>query len=265
MDRNCAKASTARSISGRVFQYIGSVLFIGAVAVTESCTTRTSETAGASFGNQAKLDPDPIATSTLDGINFEETFIDSLEIGKAGVNTVILNQVRTTDSVYVQLSFLSKKEGTLVEQNKSNWPKDPLSGFHPKIVDFNNDGYKDVTFVSATAARGANEIRRLFIYDPSKDRLRCITNAMDYPNLRYNPKLKCIDGFRVYGGSSTDFLRLQGDSLFMFATVDLYEGLTVTTFDADRTGQVIYRDTTYEGGYIRFDNYSPLEILEEDW
>jgi hypothetical protein len=133
------------------------------------------------------------------------------------------------------------------------------------LADFNNDGHKDVTFVSSTAARGANEIRRLFIYDAMNDSLKFITNSMDYPNLRYNPKLDCVDGFRVYGGSSTDFLRLQGDSLFMFATVDLYEGVVVTTYDADPQGRVIHQDATFEGGYIRFDNYSPLQVLEGDW
>jgi len=151
-----------------------------------------------------------------------------------------------------------------VVRNNSTWLKDGISGLQAELADFNNDGYKDVTFVSATAAMGANEIRRLFIYDAVSDSLKFIRNSMDYPNLRYNPKLDCIDGFRVYGGSSTDFLRLQGDSLFMFATVALYEGVVVTTFGADPQGKVVHQDPTYEGGCIRFNNYSPLQVLEGD-
>jgi hypothetical protein len=265
MNRNEAVAPRARNVPWRVFRLIGAVLAAGSVVASVSCTSGTSKTASASSGAQVAPNPGPATTSPRSQVNTEETFIDSLELGRAGTNAVVLNQVRTSDSVYVRLLFLSKGKGRFVERNNSNWLKDGLSGLHAEVEDFNNDGYKDLTFVSSTAARGANEVRRLFIYDPLSDQLKFITNSMNYPNLRYNPKLKCIDGFRVYGGSSTDFLRLQGDSLFMFATVDLDEGVVVTTYDADQKGRVIHRDTTYEGGYIRFGNYSPLEVLEGIW
>lgn len=222
------------------------------VPSTEPATFATEDTAAEH--TSASIDP-----------YHDEEFVDSLRVGRAGINSIRLEQVRTTDSVFVRLVFRSKKTGTWVERNNSTWLKDGLSGLHAELTDFNNDGHLDVTFVSATAARGANEIRRLFIYDAVSDSLNFITNSMYYPNLRYNPKLDCIDGFRVYGGSSTDFLRLQGDSLFMFATVDLFEGITVTSFDADPQGKIIHQDPTYEGGYIRFSDYSPLQVLEGDW
>ncbi len=51
-----------------------------------------------------------------------------------------------------------------------------------QLEDFNNDGIKDMTYVSAVAARGANEVRRLFIYDKKRDELVYIKNSEDYPN-----------------------------------------------------------------------------------
>jgi hypothetical protein len=53
------------------------------------------------------------------------------------------------------------------------------------LADFNNDGFKDVTYMSAEAARGANEIRRLFMYNREKDQLVYIKNSDQYPNLEY--------------------------------------------------------------------------------
>lgn len=238
---------------------------ISCLVVATACNTQPSKQKGSGSDSSATADLVPGSTSVSIDHYLSEEFVDSLKIGRSGLNSVLLQQVRTTDSVYVRLVFRSKEKGAWVDRNNSTWLKDGLSGLQAELADFNNDGYKDVTFVSATAARGANEVRRLFTYDPLSDQLRFITNSMNYPNLRYNPQLRCIDGFRVYGGSSTDFLRLQGDSLFMFATVDLDEGVEVTTFDNDPAGRVIHRDTTYEGGYIRFGNYSPLEVLEGDW
>lgn len=89
-----------------------------------------------------------------------------------------------------------------------------------EISDFNNDGFKDITFISGQAARGANEIRTLLIYDSTKDELVHIKNSADFPNLAYNKKLNCIDAWAVHGTTTTIFLRLQGDMLREFASVD---------------------------------------------
>jgi len=264
---NCNDAAVrpVRNMLCRVPSSISAAILSGAVLAAVSCTSETPGIAASSRGTHIAPNQEPRATSPYEQIDTVEIFIDSTEFGRAGFNALVISQIRTSDSVYVHLLFLSKKNGTFEERSSSYWLKDGLSGLHAEVADFNNDGYKDLTFVSATAARGANEVRRLFIYDPASDELKFISNSMNYPNLRYNPKLRCIDGFRVYAGSSTDFLRLQGDSLFMFATVALMEGVVVTTFDADKQGRVIHQDATYEGGYIRFENFSPLEVLEGDW
>ncbi|MGQ0540793.1 MAG: XAC2610-related protein [Blastocatellia bacterium] len=94
-----------------------------------------------------------------------------------------------------------------------------LAGADPKIEDFNNDGLKDITFRSNTAARGSNDVRTLLIYDKTNDVLVHVKNSEDYPNLAYNKALKCIDSWMVHGASTTVFLRLEGDLLKEFASV----------------------------------------------
>ena len=132
-------------------------------------------------------------------------------------------------------------------------------GFEPNISDFNNDNFNDITIISGTAARGANEIRRLFIYDNQKQELISIVNSPDYPNMLYNKELDCIDAFLVYGGCSTVFLNIDGDSLKRFASVELFDGLTVSTYDRKGKEKIIMTDKTNKAGYIRYKNFRPLK------
>jgi len=140
----------------------------------------------------------------------EETFIDSLHIGRKTFNKIMLSKYRPDDSIYVIISFFSRQNKKWILKNKFRFEKDALSGCDPKISDFNNDGLNDFTYVSDVATRGANEVRRLFIYDRVHDRLIYIQNAEDYPNMLYNKDLNCIDAFLVYGGCMTVFLKIHG-------------------------------------------------------
>ena len=132
-------------------------------------------------------------------------------------------------------------------------------GFDPNISDFNNDNFNDITFISGTAARGANEVRRLFIYENQEQKLISMVNSQDYPNMLYNKELDCIDAFLVYGGCSTVFLNIQGDSLKEFASVELNDGLTVSTYDKNGKENIILTDKTNKAGCIRYKNFRPLK------
>ena len=206
----------------------------------------------------------PVTPSLIYGtMQPEEFFVDSVNIGKAGLNKVELSKYRTTDCNYVIIKFYSKRGGKWRLQNKFELDKDGVISCDPKISDFNNDKLNDFTYVSALAARGANQIRRLFIYDKTKDQLIYIKNSDEYPNLLYNKELNCIDAFLVYGGCSTVFLKLQGDKLKEFASVELYEGLTVTTYDSKGKERIIYRNRKVKETYIRYKNYRPLKEYED--
>ena len=100
-----------------------------------------------------------------------DTFIDSLNIGEKGKCKIELIKHRVYDDIYVIIKFYIKGSNSIKDpetwmvQNNYCYETTTLMGFEPNISDFNNDSFNDITFISGTAARGANEIRRLFIYD----------------------------------------------------------------------------------------------------
>lgn len=133
-----------------------------------------------------------------------------------------------------------------------------LADADPKIEDFNNDGSKDITFVSNTAARGANEVRTLLIYDKLNDVLVHIKNSEEYPNLAYNKTLHCIDAWMFHGATTTVFLKLEGDRLRELASVDTGAERVVTLTDRDGNTRVIRREKMLEADiYTRYRTYNP--------
>lgn len=198
-----------------------------------------------------------------DTAKLEEFYVDSLNIGRKKSNKIELSGYRTGDSSWVTIKFFSKSNG-------KNWTLRQTFGFEKndimscdmKLSDFNNDGLKDMTYISAVAARGANEIRRLFIYDKIKDKLVYMKNSEDYPNMLYNKTLNCIDAFLVYGGSSTVFLRIKGDILVEFASVELDNDLRVYETDNKGARKLIRQDTSTNMYFVRFKNYKPLTPSE---
>ena len=130
--------------------------------------------------------------------------------------------------------------------------------FEPNIADFNNDKFNDITFISATAVRGSNEVRRLFIYNNQKQELVSIVNSHDYPNMLYNNKLNCIDAFMIHGSATTVFAKLSGDSLKTFATVQNSEEYhTINLIDKNGNERTLYKVKS-KGVFIRHKSFKPL-------
>jgi hypothetical protein len=194
-----------------------------------------------------------------------ETFVDSLNIGEKGKCKVELIKHRVYDDNFVIIKFYikgrytTKSPETWMNTNTYCYETNAMMGFEPNISDFNNDNFNDITFISGSAARGANEVRRLLIYDSHNRELISLVNSQYYPNMLYNKELDCIDAFLVYGGCSTVFLQIAGDSLKKFASVELFDGLTVTTYDKNGKEKIILTDKTNEAGYIRYRNFNPLK------
>lgn len=199
----------------------------------------------------------------FDSPELKEHFVDSSNIGRKKLNKIELSLHNIEDSDYVIIKFYSKANSKSWKLKQTfSFEKDGITSLDTKLSDFNNDGFKDMTYISAVAARGANEVRRLFIYDKTKDELIFMKNSEDYPNMLYNKELKCIDAFLVYGGSSTIFLKIKGDSLKEFAGVDLDNSLTVYTVDKNGKQKIIRKDKTTEWYYVRFKNYNPLILYD---
>lgn len=194
-----------------------------------------------------------------------ETFTDSTQIGLKGKSKVDLIKHRVFDHSYVIARFYTRGVNGWIRQNLYLYECDALMDLQPQIGDFNNDGLNDITFISGTAARGANEVRRLFLYDREGDQLISIVNAQDFPNMQYNEELDCIDAFLITGGATTVFARIERDSLIEFASVSC-DGSGRTVYERDRQGRehILREDLiNSQDVYTRYKNYNPLKVYPE--
>jgi len=201
--------------------------------------------------------------------NILEIFVDSLNIGEKGSCKVELIKYRVYDDNFVLIKFYTKGRYTTktpeiwTRSNTYCYETNALMSFEPNISDFNNDHFNDITFISGTAARGANEVRRLFIYDSQNRELISIVNSQDYPNILYNKDLDCIDAFMIHGASTTVFAKLSGDSLKTFATVQNSEEFhTVNLIDKNGNDRELYKVKS-NGVDIRHKNFRPLVEYDE--
>ncbi len=190
-----------------------------------------------------------------------ETFIDSTNIGEKGKCKIELIKHRVFDDNYVIIKFYRRGHKDWYIQNTYYYETNALMDFDPNIADFNNDRFNDITFISGEAARGSNELRRLLIYDNKKYELISIVNSQDYPNMLYNNELDCIDAFLIYGGCSTVFARIKGDSLIEFASVNNCSERTIYEIDKFGKEKLLSKDSIInsEDIFLRYKNYKPLK------
>lgn len=191
-----------------------------------------------------------------------ERFVDSTRIGEKGSSKIEIIKHRVFDDIYVIVKFYNKWNTKWELKNTYLYECNVLfSDLDPNISDFNNDQFNDITFISATAARLSNEVRRLFIYDKEKQELISIVNSEEFPNMSYNKELDCIDAFLVHGGSTTLFANIKKDSLKEFAGVDNSNYRMVFTIDDKGEITYIKKDTiiNLEEVYIRYKNYKTLK------
>lgn len=198
-----------------------------------------------------------------------EFFTDDSKVGLPHRNKIEVSNFKKSDgnisdgniAVIKFYSLNANKQWKL--KQTFEFKKDQLHDCDPKLEDFNNDGFKDMTYVSAVAARGANEVRRLFIYDKTKDELIYIKNSENYPNMLYNKELDCIDAWLFHGGSSTIFLKIDGDSLKEFASVHNDVNRTIYLIDKNGKEKPLRRDKIKEEDiYVRYKNFNPPEPYE---
>lgn len=197
----------------------------------------------------------------------EEEFLDSTRIGVAGIYKIDFKKFRTEDSVYVVIKFYEKENSNWNLKQNLQLTKDGVLGCEIEIADFNNDKLNDFTFKSAVAARGANEIRTLLIFNKELGELIPIKNSEEFPNLRYNKDLDCIDAFRVYSGCQSVFAKIENDSLIEFASVEIFDNRIKVDIIDEKGNTRTIRDEKYgsKETYKRFKNYSPLAEYEGEY
>ena len=232
-----------------MFKYVLTFLFLSLVCCTGSAST-------VAVNREA-----PLRNGEL-----VERFSNDSAIGRAGENRVEIDVIkndgedatwRPNNTAVVRFFFMSASKEWQLKQT-FEIEDHALAEMQAEVADFNNDGFKDITFVSNQAARGANEVRTLLIYDTVYDKLIHIRNSESYPNLYYNKTLDCIDSWMFHGATTTVFLRLEGDQLKEFASVNTGAELVVTVIDSDGKAREIRREKMNEEDvYTRYQNFDP--------
>lgn len=217
--------------------------------------------------------PGPISTAETEPIIVEPTPREVLEshsnrsiVGTPGRNKIEIEVVKNgawrgyhpTNLGLVRFYSL-RRDGEWELRQTFAIDDDAIEGADPKYEDFNNDGLRDTTFISGQAARGANVRRTLLIYDKTSDNLVHVGNSADYPNLEYDRTLKCITSWMFSGSTTTVFLRLQGDTLQAFASVDEADYITVTKISPNGDRMVISRTKNrHPDDFIRYSTFDPV-------
>jgi hypothetical protein len=189
-----------------------------------------------------------------------EQFSDDQRIGRRGKNKIEIECFSLDDNRFAEMKFYTRSEyGAWFEVQSFRFDKDGVTDCDPVVEDFNNDGFKDFTYQSIVAARGANEVRKLFIYDKDRDELIYIRNSEDYPNMVYNKRLHCIDAWLFHAATTTVFLKIDGDELKEFATVNTGLELIAEVVDKDGKSRVISRKKMKEADvYTRYIDFKPV-------
>lgn len=189
-----------------------------------------------------------------------EYIIDSTHLGFTNKTKIEFIRVNFPDSSKVYLKLFRKENRKWIQTQILSIETSALQELVPTFKDFNNDGFNDVLIPTGTAARGANEIQTLLIFQPKRNELLWIRNSEQYPNLDYNSKLHCLDALIFTGGLTTLFLKIEKDTLIEFAEVDQRDERIVVTITDTKGNKKEIKNIPNKGfsDMARFRSYDPL-------
>jgi hypothetical protein len=241
--------------------------FVLLSSILIQCSNGKKEDAGDSKDSVVHVDTNIFGKNPLfdDSCTLLEEIIDS-SIGKNGEFKLEIQSIQHQSRGQFISYRLRKKRGDFWELlQEFVTRKQNADSIDLLILDYNNDGYKDFSIYTAIEPNSANERRNVFIFDKTYDTLVPIKNSSNYPNLRYNKALDCLDSWEIYTGSSTIFLELEQDSLREFAGVSLFDDVReVYTININGKLKVLKKETIKDlDVYQRYINFRPLRAEQE--
>ncbi|WP_300670236.1 hypothetical protein [Soonwooa sp.] len=193
---------------------------------------------------------------------FQETqkFSDSKSVIKNNQYKLDVVQKSQNDDALVSFSLFKKENKKWTKLQDYHFKKQNFSLSVDTSEDLNNDGYNDVKISFAQAARGANEVNRLFVFDPKTQKLIDVENSADYPNLHYNKKRNCVTSDIFYGGSATYFLKIKKNKLEPFGKVEYYDD-SISSYKIVGGKEILLKKEAYhsDDGATFFSNFDPIE------
>lgn len=193
---------------------------------------------------------------------FQETqkFSDSKTVIKNNQYKLDVVQKNLNEDALVSFSLFKKVNKKWIKLQDYRFKKQNFFLSVDTSEDLNNDGYKDVKISFAQAARGANEVNRLFVFDPKSQKLIDMENSADYPNLHYNEKRDCVTSDIFYGGSATYFLKIKKNKLEPFGKVEFYND-SISSYKIVKGKEILLKKQAYDSdaGATFFSNFDPIE------
>lgn len=196
-------------------------------------------------------------------VSDSQLFIDSLNLGKKGANKVVVKINNLKDAAnLLNVNFFKKEDFQWIESSCYSDSISDVDFCDVLVFDVNGDSYKDVLIKSLLPARVSNDVRKLFLYNPKINDFIFITNSEKYPNLNWNSRLKTIEASFFSGGFTQVFLKLQQDTLYDYAYIDVF-GDSITIEERSKSGEfIVLRKNTIDKDSLSFGylNYNPLEL-----
>lgn len=161
-----------------------------------------------------------VVNSTQDTTNF--VFQDSLHIGECGKYKVQIKQEYLDDSESLLSINLYEKniESWMLIQSLIDTTYD-VQNIDVMLNSLNANVWNDLSFQCALAGRGANEIRKYYLFDKENNEFVSIKNSPDYPNISYDADSNCFMSVGYSGTIMIEFLHLEEDSLVSFGSSEL--------------------------------------------
>ena len=188
-----------------------------------------------------------------------EYFSDSKTVIKANQYKIEITQNNKSKKPIVYFNLYRKSSNKWLKIQSGNFMKELNNLYVTTDEDVNNDGYNDVKISFAQAARGANEIEKLFIFNPKLQKLIEIVNSQEYPNLHYNSKRNCINSYMFSGSNTTLFFNLRNNKLENFARVEFYND-SVYSYKIRNNQEILLKKKAYQSSDAAtfFSDFDPI-------
>lgn len=206
--------------------------------------------------NRASTQPDTLSTQWAES----ETFVDSTMFGRKGRCKIEVVRACMEYRSITRVRLYVKDGKGWNPRDSCTFESDDCPSLNASVSDFNGDKLNDLVFTPRLAGRGANELLQLVVYNDTSQRLTVIVNSDEYPNLRYFSELDYLEAYRFYSGYSTEYLRVDADSLKLYASIETNDSIETVSM-LDRQGQwKIIRQTIVSSDSVD-ENDPPKELF----
>jgi ACT domain-containing protein len=188
------------------------------------------------------------------------TISDSINFGKKNNFLVEVTKLSNEENSTIQFYFKQKVgiKWNLVD----SFNREITEVLEPNIeyLDYDFDGYNDLSFNSDLGMNGSNIMRTIILFKPNINKIKVIKNSTRFPNLRINLKRKFLISTIFSGSTENVFFIIKNDTIEKIAILNFDTYLDLLKY---KNGKVISNkfitDVNCDRN-TRFINFEPITI-----